>query len=113
MEPTDTTPPMNYGRRIIPRLVDDIAQSDPQRPFVSIPKSSTLEEGYEDVTYSKFANLVNACAWWLESHLGRGKLGTLLYIGPLDVRYLVMILAAAKTGHVVSYQYIPESVEWC
>ena len=102
MEDNPPTPPTDCGQRLIPKLVDEIAQSDPQRPYLSIPRSSVLEEGYEDISFIKFATAVNGCAWRLSSRLGHEASCTLLYIGPLDVRYLVVILAAAKTGHVVS-----------
>lgn len=97
-------PPMDCGRRLVPKLVDDIAYSDPQRPFVSIPRSSNLQEGYEDISYRAFAKAVNSCAWWIEKELGRDQQSkTLFYIGPLDLRYLIVLLAAAKTGHIVSH----------
>lgn len=95
--------PVDCGRRLVPKLIDDIAYLDPQRPFVSVPKSSRLEEGYEDISYTVFAKAVNRCSWWIENELGRDvESKTLFYIGPLDLRYLIVLLAAAKTGHTVS-----------
>jgi hypothetical protein len=105
-EPTSgptSEPPVDCGRRLIPKLIDEIACSDPQRPFVSVPRSSDVQEGYEDISYSEFAKAVNRCSWWIEKELGRDEESqTLFYIGPLDLRYLVVLLAAAKTGHIVS-----------
>ena len=96
-------PPENCGRRLIPHLVDVIAYSEPQRPFVSVPRSSNLQEGYQDVSYSAFAKAVNRFSWWIEKELGQGQPPkTIFYLGPLDLRYLIILLAAAKTGHVVS-----------
>ena len=38
----------------------------------------------------------------MEEHLGtERKSETLAYLGPLDVRYLIVILATSKTGRVV------------
>lgn len=101
MEPSNTTPPVDYGRRIVPRLVDEMTHSDSQRPFVSVAKYMHLEEGYEDVTCSKFATLATAANGDLRATWGRGKSDTLLYLGPLEIRYLLIVLAATKTGHVV------------
>ena len=96
-------PPVDCGRRLIPKLIDDIAYSDPQRPFVSVPRSSNVQEGYEDISYSAFAKAVDRCSWWIQKELGRDvKSKTLFYIGPLDLRYLIVLLAAAKTGHIVN-----------
>lgn len=94
--------PQECGRRIIPKIVDDIASNDPQRTFIAVPKASRIEDGFVDISYSRFAKAVNCCAWWIESELGWSKTPkTLLYFGPLDYRYYIILLAAAKTGHVV------------
>ena len=94
--------PQDCGRRIIPKIIDDIAFNKPQRTFISVPKSSRIEDGFMDVSYFRFAKAVNCCAWWIESELGRSETSkTLLYFGPLDYRYYIVLLAAAKTGHVV------------
>lgn len=93
----------DYGRRIIPKLVDEIAEANPQRPFISIPRSSSIDDGYKDISYHIFAQAVNRCSWLLEKELGRGTGSTIFYIGPLDIRHLIVILAAVKSGHVVSF----------
>ena len=62
-----------------------------------------MQEGYEDISYSAFAKAVDRCSWWIQKELGRDvKSKTLFYIGPLDLRYLIVLLAAAKTGHIVN-----------
>ena len=95
--------PADCGRRLIPAIVDQIASSDPQKPFISIPRSLNLQDGFADISYKAFADAVNKCSWWLEKELGRSKtLAPIFYIGPLDLRYLIVLLAAVKTGHVVS-----------
>ena len=94
--------PPSCGRRLIPTLVDEIAQSDPHRPFISIPKSQDLRDGYKDISYSEIAKAVDRCAWWIEKELGRSLISkTLFYIGPTDIRYIVVLLAASKAGHAV------------
>ena len=93
----------DYGRRIIPKTIDDIASSDPQRTFIAVCKSSRIEDGFVNISYSVFARAVNRCSWWIERELGRSKTSKrLLYFGPLDYRYYIVLLAATKTGHVVS-----------
>jgi acyl-coenzyme A synthetase/AMP-(fatty) acid ligase len=98
--------PPNCGRRLMPTVLDEVAESDPQRVFVSVPKSASLADGFEDITFSTFAKAVNKCAWWIREQLGEKSMPkTMLYMGPLDVRYLIIILAAAKAGHMVSTLY--------
>ena len=95
--------PPNCGKRLLPTLVDEIAVTDPGRTFASIPKSSDLVDGFMDISYRKFARAVNRCAWWLTKELGEHtEPKPVLYLGPLDLRYLIIILAAAKAGHIVS-----------
>lgn len=94
-------PPFDCGRRVIPKLIDEIACFDPGRTFISVPKSTNLENGYEDISYARFAKAVNRCSWWIEDRLGsESRFQTLAYQGPLDVRYLMVLVAASKTGHV-------------
>ena len=105
MENTTSDPPVDYGRRLIPHIVDQIAHLQPEKPFISIPKSADIKDGCRDIGYGAFARAVNRCAWWMEGELGRNEsvddLKTVFYIGPLDIRYLVILLAAAKTGNIV------------
>ncbi|KAI9649088.1 hypothetical protein NHQ30_001655 [Ciborinia camelliae] len=90
----------DFGRRLLPQLVDEIARSDPRRTFASIPKSANLEEGFVDIDYETFARAVNRCAWLIDEQLkGQGPT-VVLYIGPLDLRYLVIILGMCKAGHI-------------
>lgn len=91
------------GRRLLPVVIDEIASSDPDRAWASIPISSTLSDGYRDVSYSSFANAINRAAWLLESTFGHASnFEAFAYIGKSDMRYHIMSMAAAKTGYQVS-----------
>ncbi|GAB1199372.1 hypothetical protein APSETT444_008719 [Aspergillus pseudonomiae] len=104
--------PRNCGRRLMPAVLDEVAESDPQRVFVSVPKSSNLADGFKDIPYGTFAKAVNKCAWYLREQLGEDSIPkTILYMGPLDVRYLVIILAAAKAGHMAFFSSLRNSLE--
>ena len=95
--------PPDCGRRLLPVLVDDISKTNGGRPFISIPRSPKLQDGYVDISYSTFAKAVNRCCWLIEKTIGRSEISKVLfYIGPLDLRYLLFLFAASKTGHVVS-----------
>ena len=58
-------PPPGCGKRLLPALVDEIALNDPERTFVSIARTSDIEDGFIDVNYHSFAKAVDRCAWWL------------------------------------------------
>ncbi|OGM49197.1 hypothetical protein ABOM_004142 [Aspergillus bombycis] len=104
--------PPNCGRRLMPAVLDEVAESDPQRVFVSVPRSSNLADGFKDIPYGTFAKAVNKCAWYLREQLGEDSIPkTILYMGPLDVRYLVIILAAAKAGHMAFFSSLRNSLE--
>lgn len=88
---------VEFGKRLLPQVVDHYAQTEPGRVYASIPKSTTdLSDGFQDITMAKLASIVDRLAWWLESTIGVGTLNTIAYIGPADVRYAVMFLAAVK-----------------
>ena len=91
--------PQNCGRRVLPSLIDQRANAEHTLPFVSIPDS---DGRYRDISYRELANAINRCAKWLFDQVGKSSsFATLGYIGPHDLRYHILIMAAVKTGHVV------------
>ena len=93
----------DYGHRLIPSLIDIRAQEDPQRPVWSIPCSSNLADGFRDINYGQIAQAINRTAWWVDENVGRSTtFETLAYMGPPDLRYAILTVAAQKTGHTVS-----------
>ncbi|RSM09681.1 hypothetical protein CEP52_003989 [Fusarium oligoseptatum] len=92
-----------YGRRLLPSLVDEIAISDPDRVLYSIMKTNNPADGFQDINVKTFARAVNRCAWYIEKHLGRGQnFPTLAFIGPQDVVYAILTLACVKTGYKIN-----------
>jgi hypothetical protein len=94
----------DYGRRLLPVLIDQTARDEPDRAAFSLPRNdSDLSQGYVDVTYATFANAINQIAWLIESTLGRSdKFDTIAYLGAPDIRYHFMQMAVVKTGYQVS-----------
>ncbi|RYP70479.1 hypothetical protein DL771_005416 [Monosporascus sp. 5C6A] len=73
----------DYGRRLIPHIVDDLAKSDPERIVYSFPKSQDVSKGFRDVTARTLASAVDKVAWWLQKEIGRSSsFETIGYIGP-------------------------------
>ncbi|KAK8054430.1 NRPS-like enzyme [Apiospora saccharicola] len=93
---------MEFGKRLLPQVVDHYAIADPGRLYGLVPKSaSSLEHGYSSITMAKLAAMVNRLCRWLENALGIGDLNTITYIGPADPRYAVFYLAAIKCRYKV------------
>lgn len=104
----DSTP---YGRRLVPILIDEIAEHDPDRVFACIPKTTDLDDGFRNVTYAGFARAINRAAGWIGNTIGpseKGKFETLAYIGPFDLRYYVMVVAACKLGYKVRKSFFTQ-----
>ena len=100
-----TEPPPQCGKRLLPQLIDQIAKADPDRALVSIPRGADVADGYIDVSFKTLAIAIDRCAWWIDENVGRSnELAPIFFIGPTDIRYLLILFAAAKTGHVVSRQ---------
>lgn len=93
----------NWRNDLIPNIVDHLAKVVPDGPSALYPNSPlTYEHGYRTVTYKDFANVINGLAWWLENSLGRSdNQDVLAYIGPNDIRYNALVVAAIKVGYLV------------
>ncbi|KAI0547105.1 male sterility protein-domain-containing protein [Xylaria curta] len=90
----------NYGQRLVPNIIDDVAQNEPSRVFASIPVSEDLSDGYLDVTYRTIANAINRASWWLSENLGLANTSEVFsYMGPNDLRYSIFLVAAIKCGY--------------
>jgi hypothetical protein len=99
----DQNVPADCGKRLLPAVLDEIAANDPQRIFISVPHSSDLSQGFRDIDYGTFGKAVNKYAHWLRAQFNANAgPETILYFGPLDIRYLLVILGTPKAGHIVS-----------
>lgn len=95
-----SAPPGNLGRRLLPSLIDSVAESDPTRILYSIARTQHPADGFRDIDARTFAQAVHRCSWYLEKMLGKGEgFPTLAYFGPQDVVYAIIVLACIKTGH--------------
>ncbi|KAI1752713.1 male sterility protein-domain-containing protein [Xylaria castorea] len=90
----------NYGERLVPNIIDDVAKNEPLKVFASIPVSEDLSDGYIDVTYRVIANAINRASWWLSENLGLANTSEVFsYMGPSDLRYSIFLVAAMKCGY--------------
>ncbi|KAK8033766.1 acetyl-CoA synthetase-like protein [Apiospora marii] len=119
-----TTPsvPGEVGRRLLPVIIDEVARQDPDRAWASLPVDDyDLEQGFEDVSYAAFANGINKLAHCITKALGPppepkdkdkdDKFEALVYLGVPDIRYYMLIPAAAKAGRQVLFSSHMNSLE--
>mgnify|MGYP005988557285 CR=1 FL=1 len=90
----------NFGERLLPSLVDEIAANDPTRVLYSVTKTKDPADGFQDITAAEFAQAVDRCAWHLHDSLGPGEnFPTIMYMGPQDLVYGILVLASNKAGY--------------
>jgi hypothetical protein len=92
------------GQRLLPVAIDEIARVDPEKVWALLPRSRNIQDGYQNITYSVFANAINRTAWFLQEKFGQppaNTFPTVAFVGLADMRYQVIEMAAAKTGYKV------------
>ncbi|KAI1613500.1 hypothetical protein EDD36DRAFT_488589 [Exophiala viscosa] len=90
----------DFGQRLIPHIIDERAITNPDEAYASVPNTGRPQDGFKNISYGTFANAINCCAWWIKEHLGSGpNFETLVYVGPNDLRFSILTVAAVKTGH--------------
>jgi len=92
-----------HGRRLMTSIIDDLANSNPQKTFMSIPAGDSVTDGQRDISYGEIAQAINRSAWWIIDTLGKGvdfpSIATYLY--PMDFRHVILTLGAIKAGYQV------------
>lgn len=96
-------------QQLLPSILDDRARNDPLGIWAKFPASdTTYSYGLNHVTNCEAANIVNTVAWALEEQLGSFQgFPTIAYLGPNDLRYYAVLLAAIKVGCKVSRHVDP------
>jgi hypothetical protein len=101
----ESSPPRPLQKKqLLVHMVDGLARAQPNALYAEAPLSPTsFEPGFRKITYFLFANAINGLAWQLHDALGPAVEGfpTLTYLGPNDVRYNAVVLAAVKVGYKV------------
>ncbi|CAN8102118.1 unnamed protein product [Discula destructiva] len=102
---TNPKAPVDCGRRLLPVVIDQRAQDEPESPWCSLPVDDyDLSKGFEDISISTFANAINRLAWFIKSAIGTSStFETVAYLGVTDIRYHMMQMAVCKTGHKVLF----------
>jgi acyl-coenzyme A synthetase/AMP-(fatty) acid ligase len=91
-----------YGSRLMPVVVDEVARDQPYLTYALTPLTANVEDGFKPVTFSEMANGINRVAAWILNKIGHSsRFETIAYMGPTDLRYAVVFLAAVKCGYKV------------
>ena len=85
------------GRRLLHVTIDEIVAKTPERIWGSIPRSTTISDGYRDVSYATFANAINRLSWFFESALGKSiTFEAVAYIGEPALCHAVSVKPNAR-----------------
>ncbi|UPX12162.1 uncharacterized protein EKO05_0002728 [Ascochyta rabiei] len=97
---------------LLPDLVSHRAKHDPHGVFARVPVGPTYTSGFNDVTNAQLSNAINFTASLLLTTYGESNsFETLAYIGSMDLRYSIMVLAGIKTGYKVFLPSPRNSIE--
>lgn len=99
-----------YGRRLLPRALDEIARSNPNRLYATIPHGIDLSQGFRDINFREMATGINFVAHWIHKNFGcSSNFEPLCYIGIPDLRSVAVFLAGVKCGYKVSKMFCKPS----
>ncbi len=62
--------PPEYGRRLIPQILDRLAATDPDRIVYSIAAFADDSHKFQHISARQFAKAVDKTAWWLHDRVG-------------------------------------------
>lgn len=83
-----------YGKRLIPQILDNLAATEPDRIVYSIANSADCAHGFRQISARTFAKAVDRTAWWLHHQVGKPtSIQTVGYIGPRKLGTIFSSLA--------------------
>ncbi|KAL2209399.1 acetyl-CoA synthetase-like protein [Sarocladium strictum] len=103
----------DIGHRLLPHVVDELAESEPDHVLYEYPSDDqNLGNAWVKITAQQYANSINRTARWLEESLGRRPgTPTIGYEGPQDLRYLLLLIGAIKSGYRMLFTSPRNSLE--
>lgn len=82
-------PSTPYGRRLLPQIMDSLAEMEPDRVVFSLTSISNVSMAARQISAQTFANAVDKTAWWLHTRVGTPELiEPVGYIGPRKSLFL-------------------------
>jgi acyl-CoA synthetase (AMP-forming)/AMP-acid ligase II len=92
---------------LLPNTLFRLAAQYPDLTYSEYPHNPiNASDGFRKITYREVANAVHAVAWWIEENVGKPKNDdgseTMVYMGPNDLRYGILVLGSVMVGYKVS-----------
>ncbi|KAH3513087.1 hypothetical protein KXV55_001874 [Aspergillus fumigatus] len=101
-----------YGRRLIPQIMDSLAATEPERIVFSLATFSGDSLEFRPISARTFANAIDKTAWWLHNQVGRpDSIQPVGYIGPHDLRHVLLTYAGVKAGYAALFLSPKNSTE--
>ena len=73
----------DFGKRLIPQILDILAAAEPDRIVYSTATLSATSLDFRHISARTFARAVDKTAWWLHNQLGKPpSIQAVGYIGP-------------------------------
>ncbi|KAM3075334.1 hypothetical protein ACMFMG_007227 [Clarireedia jacksonii] len=92
--------PPDCGKRPAACYIHQVAADDPERVCISIPLTLEPRDGFKDITFKQLDKAIDVASTWIETQFGIGQnFECLPYIGPQDLRYVLLMIASVNTGH--------------
>ncbi|KAK8851308.1 acetyl-CoA synthetase-like protein [Apiospora arundinis] len=92
---------IRFGQRTIPDSIDDLARRHPDRVWARFPTDSNH---VCEISFGCCARAVNTASWWLRNTIGdSSSFETIAYVGPNDIRYIILFCAASKCGYKILF----------
>ncbi|KAF7165602.1 hypothetical protein CNMCM6106_001683 [Aspergillus hiratsukae] len=111
-EQTDGTASVPYGRRLIPQIMDSLAAAEPERIVFSLTTFSGDSLEFRHISARAFTKAVDKTAWWLHNQVGKpDSIQPLGYIGPHDLRHILLTYACVKAGYAALFLSPKNSTE--
>ncbi|KAL8774486.1 MAG: hypothetical protein Q9209_000859 [Squamulea sp. 1 TL-2023] len=93
-----------YGKRLIPQILDKLAAAEPDRIIYSVAKFSDSSSDFRHISARAFAKAVDKTAWWLQNQVAKPtNIQTVGYIGPHDIRHILLTYACVKAGYTALF----------
>lgn len=91
---------------LLPQHLTHLATLCPDVVYAEVTRTPDSFD-YMPITYRQLNNAVNALAWWIEFTIGlpadANEFPTIVYMGPNDLRHIIIFIGAAKAGYRVLF----------
>jgi len=101
-----------YGHRLVPQIMDSLAVAEPNRVVFSLAKVTDNILDFQTITARQFSKAIDKTAWWLHNLVGKSEsVQPLGYIGPHDLRHVLITYACVKVGYATLHLSPKNSIE--